>query len=297
MDGIEGRIAWKADGEPLELGLTRYGEGPTLLMLPALSSIATRRELWGLQQSLGQSFSTVAIDWPGFGDLPRPKVDWRPEHYREFVRFLARQYEPAATIAAGHGAGYAIGQAAEAPGSLGKLVLLSPTWRGPLPTMAAKRMGLFRTLARTVDLPVIGGGLYRLNVNKPVIGMMARGHVYGDPEWLTEERMWEKRRVTEAPGARYASIRFVTGELDPYEERDDLLSAAQRAGENMLLLYAKDAPPKSKAEMQLLAGLDNTEGLELSSGKLSFYEEFPEVTAQAVESWLANQTAEQSEDA
>ncbi|MFD0985604.1 alpha/beta fold hydrolase [Methyloligella solikamskensis] len=294
MDGIEGRIAWKADGEPLELGLTRYGQGPTLLMLPALSSISTRRELWGLQQQLGEAFSTIAVDWPGFGDLPRPKVDWRPAHYRKFLRFLATEYEPAATIAAGHGAGYAIGQAAEASGSLGKLALLSPTWRGPLPTMAGKRMGLFRSLARAVDLPGIGAGVYRLNVNKPVIGMMARGHVYRDPDWLTEERMWEKRRVTEAPGARYASLRFVAGELDPFPDQRSFFTAGSKAGENILLLYAHDAPRKSKAEMQLLASLDNVQGLELSSGKLSFYEEFPDVTAQAILSWLGKDGADES---
>lgn len=289
MDGIEGRIAWKADGEPLELGLTRYGEGPPLLMLPALSSISTRREMWGLQKALGSAYSTIAVDWPGFGDLARPKVDWRPAHYRKFLRFLATEYEPAATVAAGHAAGYAIGQAAEAPGSLGKLVLLSPTWRGPLPTMAGKRMGLFGGLARTVDIPVLGAGFYRLNVNKPVIGMMARGHVYDDPAWLTEARMWEKRRVTEAPGARYSSFRFVTGELDPYLDQECLLAAGRKAGEAILLLYAKDAPHKSKGAMQVLASLDNIEGLELSHGKLSFYEEFPDVTAEAILGWLGHE--------
>ncbi|ODA67845.1 Alpha/beta hydrolase family protein [Methyloligella halotolerans] len=296
MDGIEGRIAWKADGEPLELGLTRFGQGPTLLMLPALSSISTRRELWGLQQHLGGAFSTIAVDWPGFGDLPRPKLDWRPEHYRKFLRFLAEEYQPAATIAAGHGAGYCLGQAGEAPGSLGRIVLLSPTWRGPLPTMAGKRMGLFRGLARSVDMPGLGAGVYRMNVNRPVIRMMARGHVYDDPDWLNEERMWEKRRVTEAPGARYCSVRFVAGELDPFLGELDFLKAGQKAQEAMLLLYAKDAPPKSKAEMQLLASLENIQGLELSSGKLSFYEEFPDVTAQAIMSWLSEESAPADEE-
>jgi hypothetical protein len=45
-----------------------------------------------------------------------------------------------------------------------------------------------RTLARTVDLPLVGPALYRRNVNGPVIGMMARGHVYDDPAWLTPRR-------------------------------------------------------------------------------------------------------------
>ncbi len=84
--------------------------------------------------------------------------------------------------------------------------------------------------ARAVDLPVIGPALYRLNVNGPVIGMMARGHVYADPAWLTPERMAAKRAMTEAPGARHASFRFVAGELDPFTTRDDCLDAARERG-------------------------------------------------------------------
>jgi hypothetical protein len=32
-----------------------------------------------LQKRLAEHYATVAIDWPGLGTLPRPKVDWRPD--------------------------------------------------------------------------------------------------------------------------------------------------------------------------------------------------------------------------
>jgi hypothetical protein len=35
-------IDWTWQGQPLRLGVTRMGAGPTLLLLPALSSISTR---------------------------------------------------------------------------------------------------------------------------------------------------------------------------------------------------------------------------------------------------------------
>jgi pimeloyl-ACP methyl ester carboxylesterase len=269
MDWSEGQIEWEADGRPIRGGLTRFGEGPSLLLLPALSSISTRTEMRPLQERLGAAFSTVAIDWPGFGTLPRPKIDWRPDLYRAFLRFVLGQVaQPSVTIAAGHAAGYALAEAADDPASTGRLCLLSPTWRGPL--------------ARAVDPPLIGSALYRLNVNGPVIRMMARGHVYADPDWLTPQRMAEKRAVTEAAGARHASLRFVTGELDPFTDRNAFLDAAKRVTPDILIVYGGSAPRKSKAEMAALSSLASVKSVELPRGKLSFYEEFPDETAKVI---------------
>ncbi len=288
MEWTEDRIEWNADGKPVQIGLTRAGSGPRLLLLPALSSLSTREEMRPLQERLAAHYATVAIDWPGFGDLPRPKVDWRPDLYRDFLRFvLAEIIRPEVTIAAGHATGYALALAADDPASTGRLVLLAPTWRGPLPTMTGKRMGLFRALAKGVDLPVAGAAFYRLNVNGPVIGMMARGHVYADPAWLTDERMAAKLRVTEAPGARHASFRFVAGELDPFQTREAWLDAVHHVPGKISVLYGDRAPRKSKAEMTALAGLENVSATILPKGKLSFYEEYPEDTAAAVLNALA----------
>ena len=288
MEWIEDRIEWVADSARVEIGMTRAGTGPALLLLPALSSISTRHEMRPLQERLSAHYSTVAIDWPGFGDLARPKVDWRPEIYREFLAFvLSEVIRPDVTVAAGHATGYALAQGAGEPSSTGRLCLLAPTWRGPLPTMAGKRMPLFRGLAKTVDLPVAGAAFYRLNVNGPVIGMMMRGHVYSDPAWITDERMAAKRAVTEAPGARHASFRFVAGELDPFLDREDWLAAARRVPARIALLYGENTPRKSKAEMAALAELKNVDTTVLPHGKLSFHEEFPDETAGAILNALA----------
>lgn len=288
MEWTEDRIEWVADGKPVTVGLTRAGTGPGMLLLPALSSISTREEMRPLQERLAGHYATVAIDWPGFGRLPRPKVDWRPDLYRDFLRFvLAEVIRPEITVAAGHATGYVLAQAAADPDSTGRLALLSPTWRGPLPTMTGKRMGLFRALAKGVDLPLAGAAFYRLNVNGPVIGMMARGHVYADPAWLTGDRMAAKRTVTEAPGARYASFRFVAGELDPFPTGETWLETARRVPGRIAVAYAEGAPRKSRAEMAMLASLAHVSITVLPRGKLSFYEEYPDDTATALLSALA----------
>ncbi len=227
------KIAWAWQGDRVRIGVTRLGSGPAVLLLPALSSISTRHEMRQVQERLADRFSTIAIDWPGFGDLPRPALAWSPDAYDDFLAHLLADVVPAphATVAAGHGAGFALRRAAAAPGSGGRLCLVAPTWRGPLPAMAGRRHPAFAQVAAAGDWPVIGAALYRLNVNRPVMNMMVRGHVYADPGWLDEVRTAEKLAVIRAPGARHASIRFVTGQLDPFADREGFLGAARRAVE------------------------------------------------------------------
>ena len=152
-------------------------------------------------------------------------------------------------------------------------------------------MKLFRGLSRTVDLPAIGTLFYRLNVNRPVIGMMARGHVYDDPAWLTRRRLAEKLLVTEASGARFASFRFVAGELDPFQERDAFLAAAGRVKTPVQVIYAGRAPRKSKAEMTALTALANVQASEVRAGKLAVHEEHPDVVAPLVTAFLQGSLA------
>jgi pimeloyl-ACP methyl ester carboxylesterase len=279
-------VTWSWHGQRLRLGVSRLGTGPTLLLLPALSSISTRREMRPLQNRLAERFSTVALDWPGFGDLPRPALAWSPDAYDAFLAHILAEVVPApyATVAAGHGAGFALRRAAAAPGAAGWLCLVAPTWRGPLPTMAGRRHPAFARIAAVGDWPFVGAALYRLNVNRPVMNMMVRGHVYADPDWLTEERIAEKLAVIRAPGARHASIRFVTGQLDPFPDRDSFLKAARSAASAgpMLLVYGGDTPPKSRAEMEALATVPGVHRAVLPRAKLSVHEEFPAGVAEAI---------------
>ncbi|WP_296575727.1 alpha/beta fold hydrolase [Phreatobacter sp.] len=287
MERHDEEFSWHHEGVDIRLGMTRMGSGETVLLLPALSSISTRAELLPLQRLLAPHAATVSVDWPGFGTLPRPARNWRPEDLKAFLHELAVRLRPAATVAAGHAAGYALAEAAATPRALGALSLLSPTWRGPLPTMTGRRLRLFRALAQAVDLPVVGTAFYRLNVNRPVIGMMMRGHVYADPAFVTPELMQEKLTVTEAPGARHASFRFVTGELDPFDSREAMLAAAGQAAVPVQVVRAAATPRKSGAEMAALASLAGIEDVVVGEGKLSAYEEHAGAVAPPVIAFLA----------
>jgi hypothetical protein len=196
MDEIE----WRYQANSVRVGMTWHGQGLSVLMLPALSSISTRREMWPLQERLGSRFTTLAIDWVGFGDRPRPPLRWSPEIYRSFLAFLLNDVlpRPFATIAAGHAAAYCLDAGAGRPGSTGRLCLIAPTRRGPLPTMMGKKHRcLLRSAAWLIGLWLVTS-LYRPNVNRFMVRKMALGHVYAESSTLSEARFEEKMAVTRA---------------------------------------------------------------------------------------------------
>ena len=284
-------LDWNWRGQTIRLGADASGTGPKVLLLPALSSISTRREMRALQERLAPRYSTLAVDWPGFGDAARPQVDWTPDAYAAFLAFLLTSViaHPHAIIAAGHAATYVLAHAAGAPAATARLVLIAPTWRGPLPTMMGGQRPFFERLCRLVDRPAVGPLIYRLNVNRFVVRRMGAGHVYADPAFLGEERLHQKLAVVRAPGARFASVRFVTGRLDPLASREAFLDLARRVAVPILLLYGAETPPRSRAEMEALAAVGGIRTVQLPQGKLAVHEEFPDATFNAVAPFLAEE--------
>ena len=277
-------LGWSFGGETVSLGLDEAGEGPTALLLPALSSISTRREMQPLLERLQHGHRVVTVDWPGFGDRRRPKLDYSPAMLQAFLDWLLTEIvpRPALLVAAGHASAYALDHLARHPGTIGRLVLVAPTWRGPFPTMMEGERPWFARVRAAVDAPVLGPALYALNLSGPVIRKMVVGHVYSDPTWLTPERMAAKRAVTSAAGARHASVRFVTGGLDRVASRDAFLALAEKAAVPTLVVYGAETPPKSRAEMEALAARPGIESVRLPQGKLSLHEEFPDAVAEAI---------------
>jgi pimeloyl-ACP methyl ester carboxylesterase len=289
LKAMDSRILeWNWRGATIRLGAESSGTGPQVLLLPALSSISTRHEMRPLQQRLAERYSALCVDWPGFGDGARPQVDWTPEAYSAFLSFLLTSVipHPYAIVAAGHAATYALKHGANTSQAIARLVLIAPTWRGPLPTVLGGHRPFLARLCRLVDLPGLGPLIYRANVNRLVVRHMGAGHVYSDPAFLTGERLREKLAVVRAPGARFASVRFVTGRLDPLASRDEFLALARRTAAPILVVYGAETPPKSRAEMEALAALPGIHCVRLPRGKLAVHEEFPDATAEAIEAFL-----------
>jgi pimeloyl-ACP methyl ester carboxylesterase len=283
-------LRWSWQDRDIALGLDEAGSGPLLLLLPALSSISTRAEMHPLMARLKSQFRVVALDWPGFGAAARPELRWTPDALSAFLRHALAELgaRPHGIVAAGHAATYVLHHSAQHPGVADRIVLVAPTWRGPLPTMAGGDRPLFAKIRHLIELPGLGPLLYRLNVSSFVVRRMVAGHVYSDPAWLGGERLVDKRRVMDANGARFASVAFVTGALDRVAGRAEFLGLARSAGVPMLLVYGGDTPRRSLAEMEALGQLPGVATARLARGKLSVHEEFPDDVVAALRPFLAN---------
>jgi pimeloyl-ACP methyl ester carboxylesterase len=99
-------LDWNWHGANIRLDAVSSGTGPQLLLLPALSSISTRHEMRPLAELLARQYSTLCVDWPGFGARARPRVDWTPDAYSAFLEFVLTSVvpHPYAIISAGHAA-------------------------------------------------------------------------------------------------------------------------------------------------------------------------------------------------
>ena len=139
-------FAWGWRGAPIPVAYEMSGpaDAEPILLVPALSTVSTRGELRPLAHHLG-SRRCIITDWPGFGDTARPRLDYDRALCRGFLEALVAQLRSELkspgfpVIACGHAAGYAIDLEARQPGTFTHLVLIAPTWRGPLPTMMSGR--------------------------------------------------------------------------------------------------------------------------------------------------------------
>jgi pimeloyl-ACP methyl ester carboxylesterase len=255
-------FAWSWRGTPIPVGYEVSGPAGAepILMLPAMSTVSTRDELRALARYL-ETRRCIITNWPGFGDTARPRLDYDRALCRGYLEALVGDLQGELkrpsfpVVACGHAAGYAIDLEARHPRTFTHLVLIAPTWRGPLPTMMRGRKPIQARIRRLIHAPVIGELLYRLNVSRPIVRVMYRRHVFADPAFLSDELLADRIRLTRQPGARFASACFVTGALDPFDDRASFLAAARCVQRPMLVLYGPDTPPKSRAEMEALADL------------------------------------------
>ncbi|GJE25473.1 alpha/beta fold hydrolase [Methylobacterium organophilum] len=271
-------------GTPVPTPCAVLGTGPEALLLPALSSISAREEMLPLAQELGGAYRCRVPDWPGFGAQARPRLPLNPGTLHAFLDALltAAPGPYALGLAAGHAAGYLVAAAARHPGAFERLVLVAPTWRGPLPTvMGQERAPLFARIRRAVEAPVLGEALYRINISPPVIGRMMRAHVYAEADHVTPEVIRAKHRITRQRNGRFGTAAFVTGGLDPVESREAFHALFRRPLPPLSVLRPVGAPRRSAAEMDALSAALGHPATTIP-GALSPHEEYPREVAAAV---------------
>ena len=278
-------------GRQLRLVVERSGPAtaPLWLLLPALSTVSSRGEWKPLAEAVADQRQLVSFDWPGFGDSDRPAIPYDAALLRSalravlsYLRTTTRQRPT--VIAAGHSASVVLGLASEWSGMWQELVLVAPTWRGPLPSMTGwlpQRFGWLRQLMAT---PLVGPALYRLTTSRAMLRLMLRRHVWVAPDLLTPARIREQQLLARRPGARFASVAFVSGSLDPSTEQGWWLQQARLLQCPLQVVLASESPPRSKKEMEALAW-EAADQLSVIPGRLGLHQEFGALLArQLVES-------------
>jgi pimeloyl-ACP methyl ester carboxylesterase len=290
LGGTAQTLQWQWRGQPLTVAYETVGEGDPVLLLPAFSTVSNRAELQDLAGDLAPHFQVTALDWPGFGESDRPPLNYIPALYTQFLQdFVAATFElPVAVVAAGHAAGYALHLATHRPTDCGKLVLVAPTWRGPLAVMGVPptvRKGV-KALVRT---PLLGQALYGLNTQPAFLKWMYRRHVFVDEQHLTPDYIQQRHESTQQSGARYAPVAFVTGGLDPVPSREVFLQSIESLACPVMVVVAEQAPPPSKAEMEAISALPDVQSTRLP-GTLGLVEEYGDAVAKEIRPFLASAT-------
>ena len=266
-------------GRSVRLALELWGDEAveTWLLLPALSTVSSRSEWHLFAKSINKQVQLVSFDWPGFGDSDRPAIKYDLLVLRTALNAVLDHLHNSTigrinVIAAGHAASVALALANERSQQWKQLVLVAPTWRGPLPTMTGWKPSQFKWLRQLVSLPGIGSILYRFNTSRAVLKLMLRRHVWVKPCMFTPQAVKQQQQLSRKKGARFASVSFVSGGFDPVNHRDWWLSMAEQLSCPLCVVLADEAPPRSKLEMQELA--KTADQVLTIKGRLGLHQEF-----------------------
>jgi pimeloyl-ACP methyl ester carboxylesterase len=289
MGGDVSQYQWFWQNQAINVTYEVLGQGHPVLLLPAFSTVSSRFEMQGLAQLLADRYQVYVVDWPGFGDSDRLRMEYAPKVYRAFLRTFAQEMftEPVVVMAAGHTAGYVMQLAQEQPQPWKWIVLLAPTWRGPLPTMMGEsKRNLFKWIQKMVDTPILGQFLYWLNTTKGLLKFMYRRHVFANAANISRELIQGKQQLSRRKNARFASAAFVTGALDPLRSREDWMGLFQPLAVPVLMVIGQHMPPKSRQEAEVVAHFGGGVQVVRMPGTLGLAEEYPDELAENIVPFL-----------
>ena len=225
IGGTKNVYNWNFLDKQYQIVYETIGAGNPVLLLTAFSTVSSRTEMKAIANLLATQYEVTVLDWLGFGESQCPPVDYNPELFQQLLGDFVKSIFncPIILIAAGHASGYALKFAQDNPDIISQLILIAPTWQGPLRVMGLPD-GVRNGVKNLVRSPVIGQGLYYLNTTPSFLRFMYKRHVYVDESKLTPEFIAQKHQITSKPGARYAPAAFVTGAIDPVTDREDFCS-------------------------------------------------------------------------
>jgi pimeloyl-ACP methyl ester carboxylesterase len=271
------KFTWNYENSTFKISFKTLGKGKPILLLPSFSTVSSRNEMITIAESLASQYQVTILDWLGFGESDRPKIDYQPKIYQQLLTDFVTNYfsEAVIIVTAGHSTGYALKLAENKPNLVAKIILIAPTWKGPLKVMGVND-NVRKFVKNLVNTPIIGQFLYYLNTTPTFLRFMYRRHVFVNESQLTPEFINLKRQITQQKGARFGSVAFVTGEIDPIKTREEFLSLISGLKQPILNIIGENSPAYSRSEMEAISELNNVQTVRLS-GTLGMAEEYADL--------------------
>ncbi|CAN5907861.1 alpha/beta fold hydrolase [soil metagenome] len=213
--------------------LTAGDVGPPLLLLHGTALDSGLLTYGEMLPELAEHFQVFALDWPGYGDSDKPKLEYTMDFYqdvlREFVDHLG--FEKVDIAAFSMGGAVALRFAVEHPERLTKLALISSYGLGagvPLPVVP-------RLL---VKLPGVADFVWRqLMTRRGLLSWLVRRLVFGRAGRVTPTMLADVGAQLELEGLQYAFTNWLGGELGPLRLVTDLRRELKDLQTETLLLH------------------------------------------------------------
>ncbi|CEL93955.1 unnamed protein product [Vitrella brassicaformis CCMP3155] len=287
---------------------------PTLF-IPAPSFVSTKTEWLPLVKAMAKRdpatrMLPILVDLPGYGSnhqMPLTEEDMNAETFTHFFADLVSHLQKDGgagslrIVAGGHTGFFALLAYRDLiPGSLSsldRLVLASPTWRGPFPTIFRSKQDTGKTVASLIrgayGTPLVGGAVHGYLSSKGRLTKALSSHVFTTEDALGGGVLEEKQRAATVERPSFVPPAFITGGLDPFGSVDEVtqflkgLPAALR--EKTCVLGGADFPSASKEELYRLR--DYFAAYKEIPGALLCYEQFADEAAEALSPVLSGALA------
>ena len=137
IGGTKDVYNWNFLDKQYQIVYETIGEGNPVLLLPAFSTVSSRTEMKGIANRLATQYRVTVLDWLGFGESQCPPVDYNPALFQQLLGDFIKSVSESSIIliAAGHASGYALKFAKDNSDLISQLILIAPTWQGPLRVM------------------------------------------------------------------------------------------------------------------------------------------------------------------
>lgn len=215
--GRSHRYAWKQG----EIAFQRLGSGSPLVCLHSFGPGHDAEEWRELAERMADSYEVFAPDFLGWGRSEKPAIAYDGELYIELLAdFLEDVVEtPAAVLAAGLPAAYAVQVAVDRPEAVGALGLSVPSGIAVSGEEPDVKDALVNRMLR---LPIVGTSALNLYTSRTAIAGHLRRETFATPDRVDEARIEHHYQSSHQPGSHLALAAFLSGYLN--HRIDDSLS-------------------------------------------------------------------------